>query len=60
MEEVIGTSFLSSIPRGLLFYNYSLVKVWDSHSGKLQHTLSGHTEEIEVSNLKCLSNNCGT
>ena len=30
-------------------HTHSSVRVWDVHNGKLQHTLIGHTEEIEVS-----------
>jgi len=35
----------------LLLCLHSSVRVWDVHKGILLHTLTGHTEEIEVSHL---------
>ena len=40
---------LLSLPLSLK--NYSSVRVWDVHTGKLRHTLTGHTEEVEVLRL---------
>ena len=31
---------------------YSSVRVWDVHKGKLVHTLTGHSEDIEVNRFK--------
>ena len=28
--------------------SYSSIRIWDVHTGKLKHILTGHTEEVEV------------
>ena len=33
---------------------FSLVKVWDVKTGKEVHSLSGHTDEIEVGEFQIL------
>ena len=37
-----------SINTTCIYGPHSCVRVWDIHTGKLNHSLTGHTEEIEV------------
>lgn len=50
MEAVTGkAAYIAAATRIIaLCAHCSLIKVWDLQKGKIQHTLSGHTDEIEV------------